>query len=77
MLLHKSNDCYFFSIRYKEYCGENDMAGRYPSERVGDQVKIHDVDVHFTFWPKAYLERGRLVTSNPWTCLMAHLHQMP
>lgn len=51
------------------------MAGRYSKERVGEQVKVRSVKIPFTFWPEAYLERGRLVTSDPWTCLMAHVHQ--
>ena len=48
---------------------------RYRRERIGEEVKVSGVIVPFTFWPEAYLERGRLVTSDPWTCLMTHVHQ--
>jgi hypothetical protein len=43
--------------------------------KVGKPVKVRGLPVPFTFWPEAYLERGRLVTSDPWACLMGHVHQ--
>jgi hypothetical protein len=51
------------------------MAGRYQRAKIGEQVKVKDRLVPFTFWPEAYYKRGRLVTSDPWACLMAHIHQ--
>jgi len=51
------------------------MAGRYQRAMTGEQVKVGGRPVPFTFWPEAYYKRGRLVTSNPWSCLMAHIHQ--
>lgn len=51
------------------------MAGRLRKARLGKPVVVRGFPVPFTFWPNAYLERGRLVTSDPWVCLLTHVRQ--
>jgi len=51
------------------------MAGRYRRATAGKPVKFRNMPVQFTFWPDAYVERGRLVTSDPWVCLLSHVRQ--
>ena len=51
------------------------MPGRYRRARIGEKVVVRSVSVPFTFWPEAYVERGSLVTSDPWSCLQSYVHQ--
>lgn len=51
------------------------MPGRYRRARIGKQVSTCGLPVPFTFWPEAYVERGRLVTSDPWACLLSYIRQ--
>lgn len=50
--------------------------GRYRNARDGEPLKISGLPVPFTFWPDAFVRHGRLVASNPWTCMMGHVNRM-
>ncbi len=49
------------------------MAGRYRRARTGQRVTVSGAPVPFTFWPDSYIARGRIVTSDPWSCLLSHV----
>ena len=49
------------------------MSGRYRRPRTGKQVTVSGVPVPFTFWPDAYIARGRVITSDPWSCFASHV----
>mgnify|MGYP006290453331 CR=1 FL=1 len=49
------------------------MSGRYRRARTGKQVTVSGVPVPFTFWPDAYVARGRVITSDPWSCFASHV----
>ena len=51
------------------------MSGRYRRYREGKNVLFRGLPVPFTFWPDAYIERGTLVSSDPWSCLQSYVHQ--
>ena len=36
---------------------------------------VRGLPIPFTFWPDAYIERGTLVSSDPWSCLQSYVHQ--
>jgi hypothetical protein len=51
------------------------MADRYRKPRSGNQVKVKGIPVPYTFWPDSYVtNQGRLMTSNPWACMAAHIN---
>ncbi len=49
--------------------------GRRRAPRDGESVRVNGIPVPFTFWPDAYLQHGRLVASNPWTCMAGFAKQ--
>ena len=51
------------------------MAGRYRRSRNGEPVTVRGRSVPFTFWPKSYIDRGRIATLDPWRCLQVHIHE--
>lgn len=50
------------------------MAGRYKKYRDGQIVKVKGIAVPYTYWPDSFITRGRTVTTNPWSCMSAHVN---
>lgn len=46
----------------------------YRKRREGEVVKVKGIVVPYTFWPNAYIRQGRIVTTNPWACMSAHIN---
>lgn len=51
------------------------MAGRYRRARIGETVRVLGIPVPFTFWPDSYVQHGRFITSDPWSCLQVQVRR--
>jgi len=49
--------------------------GRYRKAREGQVVKAKGMVVPYTFWPDAYIQRGRILTANPWACMRSSVNE--
>lgn len=52
------------------------MPGRYNRCRDGRDVRVKGIPVPYTFWPDSFISRGRTVTTNPWSCMSAHVNMV-